>query len=51
MAHDHDTHDHSTLEIAEPHVPCWAKIVAPLVALAILYYLCCSFCNLTTGIL
>lgn len=44
---DHHTHDNSYhIDIAEPKIPTWAKIFAPLVALAVLAIQYCSFSQL-----
>lgn len=43
---DHHTHDSSHIDITEPRIPTWAKIFAPLVALAVLAIQYCLFTQL-----
>ncbi|WP_038343652.1 hypothetical protein [Acinetobacter sp. A47] len=43
----HDQHDVS--EVSLPVVPSWAYIIAPLVALVILIFLYCSYCQLISA--
>jgi hypothetical protein len=41
-----ETNHHNTIEIQELPIPAWSKIVAPIVALAILVFLYCQYSNL-----
>lgn len=41
-----ETNHHTTIEIQELPIPAWSKIVAPIVALAILVFLYCQYSNL-----
>ena len=45
VAHDH----HDVAEVAPPVTPTWAYIVSPLVALVILIFLYCSYCQLISA--
>lgn len=46
MMTDHHTHNTPQIDIVEPKTPTWAKIFAPLVALAVLAIQYCSFSQL-----
>lgn len=47
MSHtDHDTHEHHHIELPAIIEPAWAKIFAPLCALAILGFLYCNYQHL-----
>lgn len=43
---DHHTPDSTQIDIAEPTIPTWAKIFAPLVALVVLAIQYCAFMKL-----
>ncbi|MBJ9986350.1 hypothetical protein IAE19_12995 [Acinetobacter sp. S40] len=47
-AHPHiDTDHHSSIEVPEPHIPGWSKIIAPVIAFVILIFLYCQYTGLT----
>lgn len=43
---NHHTHDSNYIDVTEPKIPIWAKIFAPLVALAVLAIQYCSLTQL-----
>ena len=49
MVHQTQTSTHNNVEVLQPSIPMWSRIVAPLVALAILIFLYCSYNQLFIG--